>query len=409
MKRRSLLKTGSSLLSLPLLLNANDLHASSKAPKDVSTPEGRAMYLQRTLKKICGDLGPRPIGSPDYEKSAEIVKDELARSLPTAYLDTFPFERWKLNGDAELLIGDQWYEAYPSHGSSGTPPVGITGILVENKENGLAYSVINPMTEKPIGYIAVFPTGTARPRPYYSFGQDVKCLPIFTVGNQDRPAFENALARKTLVTMKADVKFIPDTKTSNVVGTLPGSSKEEIVLIAHLDTVYNTQGANDNTATVIVMMMLAHALAGTVPDKTITFLATTGEEYNKLGAINYVERRKREGTLDDIAYVFNVDSWTWGPNLVIYSDDVELWNTVTEIDRKVNPKGVPTLQPDGFWLDARPFRETGARALSFSSGGLDVSTFCWHRPDDIPANVSVELSEVGYQILSSFIGQVMGL
>ena len=234
MKRRSLLQTGSSLISLPMLMNAGDIHASSKAPKDVSTPEGRALYLQRMLKKICGDLGPRPIGCPDYDKSAEIVRSELARSLPVAFLDTFTYERWKLNGDAEFLIGDQWYEAYPSHGSNGTPPEGVTGILTEHKEDGLSYAVINPMTEKPYGYIAIYETGTARPRPYYSFAQEVKCPPIFTLGSQDKPALEKALARKTLVTMKADVEFIPDTKTSNVVGTLPGSSKEEIVLIARV-------------------------------------------------------------------------------------------------------------------------------------------------------------------------------
>ncbi len=407
-----MLTAGTSLLTLPALMNTSCSGGTTQAPKaveDMSTPDGRAAYLARMLKAICDDLGPRPLGSPDYQKSAELVKQDLARSIPDAFLDTFTYERWKLNGDAELMVGGQWVEAYPSHGSSGTHPKGLTGLLVENTENGLAYSLINPMTEKPIGYIAVYATGTARPRPYYTFGQEPKCPPVFTVGIQDQPLLEQAAADQTLVSMKADVEFIPDTETSNVVATIPGQSDEEMVLIAHLDTVYNTQGANDNTATVIVQMMLAHALAGTTPKKTITFLATTGEEYGKLGAINYVERRRREGTLDKIAYVFNVDSWTWGHNLIVYSDDRELWNIVEEIDKDLNPKGYPSLSPDGYWLDARPFRETGARALSFCTGGLDVSTFCWHRPEDISANVSVELADVGYQIYSAFVDRVMDM
>ena len=107
--------------------------------------------------------------------------------------------------------------------------------------------------------------------------------------------------------MKSVVEFIPDTETKNVVGTLPGHSTDEILFLAHLDTVYNTQGANDNTASVIAMLMLAHSVSGIKPQKTLTFVATEGEEYNKLGAINYAERRKRAGTYGNIKFLVNFD------------------------------------------------------------------------------------------------------
>ena len=155
--------------------------------------------------------------------------------------------------------------------------------------------------------------------------------------------------------------------------------------------------------------MLAHALAGTRPKKTITFIATEGEEYDKLGAINYVERRKREGTLQNIKFVFNFDSFTWGPDLVIMSEDEELISLVKTLDSKYNKKGTPEMGTgDGFWLDARPFRETGARALSITSGGSET-LLVWHRPNDIAENVPFEYAETNFLVFNELIEHLQDL
>lgn len=377
----------------------------------VETPEKRAEYLAKLLKALCTDLGPHPIGSPEYDKAALIVKKEMEKSLPIVELDTFTYERWVMRSEPEFYVGDRWLEVYPGHGTSGTSPEGIIGILKKiDDEGGIPYGVADVSSGDIKAYVTFAPRGNARPRPYYSYNRKPKCPPIFIIGKQDVPVLEDAVENEVPVRMNVQIDFIPNTPTSNVVGILPGESKDEIVFLAHLDTVYPSPGANDNTATVIIMLMWAHALAETRPKKTLTFIATTGEEYGKLGAINYVEKRKREGTLQNIKFVFNFDSFTWGPNLVVFSKDKELISLVYELDRRYNKKGVPEPgDGDGFWLDARPFRETSARALSISSVGYDVADFCWHRPNDIPENVPVECAEIGFLIFNEFIKRVQDM
>ncbi|MFC1551254.1 M28 family metallopeptidase [Candidatus Latescibacterota bacterium] len=376
----------------------------------VATPESREEYLASMLKALCTDIGPHPIGSTEYDLAAEIVKNEMQRSLPKVELDTFLYERWMLTSEPELYIGDRWIEAYPAHGSSGTPSSGITGIPKKiDDPGGIPYGVTDPESGEILGYITFSKYGNARPSPYYSFEKEPHCPPIFIIGKQDIPVLDTAVENGTPVRMNVGVEYIPDSPTCNVVGNLPGESTDEIVFLAHLDTVYNTPGANDNTATVIMMLMWAHALAGSRPKKTMTFIATNGEEYNKLGAVNYVERRKKEGTLGNIKFVFNFDSFTWGPNVVAHSDDGELLSIVHELNGVHNKKGIVRNTGDGFWLDARPFRETGARALSFNTEGNDIADFAWHRPLDIPENVSVEYVETFYLLMIDFIRRIDNL
>jgi Zn-dependent M28 family amino/carboxypeptidase len=238
----------------------------------------------------------------------------------------------------------------------------------------------------------------------------VKCPPVFIIGQYDLPVLEDAVGKKTPVRLYAEVDFIPNTPSCNVVGTLPGKSADEVLCLAHLDTVYSSQGANDNTASVIVMLMLAHALKGAKLNKTMTFVATSGEEYNKLGAVNYANRREKEGTYDAIKYLINFDSVTWGPHIQIYSQDEGLKEVMHTIDKDLKLQGRPELiDSDGFELDGRPFRETGARAMYVGSTGYDNKIYCWHRPQDTPENVPLDAAEISFLLFHKFMKRLQDM
>ena len=411
MDRRNFINfVGKSALISSLL---NSCAVKEKLPDSrhlVDTPESRAEYLEKILKALCTDLGPHPIGSPEYDKAALIVKKEMEKALPIVELDTFTFERWLLKGEPEFYIGDRRMETYPGHGTAGTPEGGITGILKEiDDEGGVPYGVIESSSGEIKAYVTVSRHEYAVPLPYYSFKKNVKSLPTFNIGQNDEYIIKEAVEKGTPVRLHAEVEFIPDTPTSNVVGILPGESEEDVVFLAHLDTVYNTMGANDNTASLIMMLMLAHAFSGIHHKKTLTFVATTGEEYDKLGAINYVEMRRKEGTLTNIKWVFNYDSITWGPNIKIFSEDEELCTLFRTIDQELNIDGTPELiESDGFQLDARPFRETGARAVYFNSGGYDNGNV-WHRPEDVPESVPFDCVEICFLLCEEFIKRVQDM
>ncbi|MCD6308402.1 MAG: M28 family peptidase, partial [Candidatus Latescibacteria bacterium] len=192
----------------------------------------------------------------------------MGKALPVTGLDAFTFERWVLHGKPELLAGKTPVETFPGHGTSGTPPDGLTGIVKAHGKDGIPFVVIDGKTGGEIAYITVSTYGRAVPLPYYSFNRTVGCPPFFNVGRQDVPVIERAAADGVPVTLRDEVEFIPDTPTGSVFGVLPGKTADEILFIAHLDTVYNSPGANDNTASVIAMLMLAHAFSGTTPEKT---------------------------------------------------------------------------------------------------------------------------------------------
>ncbi len=407
MRRRnfiSLSAAASAGLILPGCGKRNDAVSSSATLVD--TPEKRRKYLESMLDEICG-LGPRPIGSPAMRKSAEIVERELKRSLPQVELDNFELVRWILHEQPELTIGGTTLEAFPAHGSAGTPGEGLRGVLKRSGENvKSAPYTLTGSRGNALAYISVSPYGRAVPRPWYNFGLEFGCLPVFNLGRQDSLLAEEAVEKGLPVVLKDSVEFKSGSNCCNVAGHIPGRSGQEILFIAHLDTVYNTPGANDNTASVIAMVMLAHALAGQTLERGVTFLATSGEEYNKAGAEHYAARRRGEGTYDKIRFLVNVDSATWGPDMQISTSDDQLWQTIQEIDTQLELPGAPVLSgPDGFALDGRPFRDTGARAMYVNSTGYELSHL-WHRPEDTPETVPADCAEIFFRLMLEYLNRI---
>src|SRR4030067_282195 len=80
--------------------------------------------------------------------------------------------------------------------------------------------------------------------------------------------------------------------------------------------VSGARGGNANIASVIVMLMMAHAAAaGTAFNHTLTFVATDAEEFGMLGANHYGAKRAADGTMKNIRDVANFASLTSGTQL----------------------------------------------------------------------------------------------
>ncbi len=104
--------------------------------------------------------------------------------------------------------------------------------------------------------------------------------------------------------------------TANVVGRLPGLTRQQLVLCAHYDTKVDTPGASDNASGVAVMLALAEELCRQEQPYSLEFVAFTNEEYLPLGDDEYVRRRGH--TFDHIDAVLNFDAvgLRSGPNTV---------------------------------------------------------------------------------------------
>ena len=115
------------------------------------------------------------------------------------------------------------------------------------------------------------------------------------------------------------------TTLCNIIGFIPGSKPEwtdqAVVLCAHYDHLglgwpvvrqgnegKIHYGADDNASGVAVLLELAHTMANSVkPERSIVFIAFTGEESGLLGSSYYVQNLKKN-RLKNIIAVINLDT-----------------------------------------------------------------------------------------------------
>jgi peptidase M28-like protein len=108
-------------------------------------------------------------------------------------------------------------------------------------------------------------------------------VPTFSTGLRDGLAARDAIADATAagaaphVKLMLDVARVPGLKSGTVWATLPGTTDEQVMVVAHRDGWF--EGANDNATGVATMLGIAEYFAKIPKEqrhRTITFLGTTG-------------------------------------------------------------------------------------------------------------------------------------
>lgn len=366
--------------------------------RELDTAERRAAYLREMLDALCARIGPRPSGSKGFDTGIEIVERELRRALPVVMRDSLRFRRWAVTGKPYFIVGDRALETYVADNSPETPGREVSGTL----RKAAQYEVVDA------GGRTVARAGISE------FGRAIVTMhsggdgaALFNIGRQDVEVLDRAIRERTPVRAHARVKWIDNVESSSIAGTLPGHSKEEILIVAHADTKYNTPGANDNTASLIAMLMLAHAIPVAKPARTVSFLATTGEELTFFGAKHYAETRRAAGTLRNIKYCVNLDSLTYGPNLQINTTSAGLAKMILDIHRDLRIGTAPKVFERDDTMDSAPFLASGARTVHLNSRGDDARTLpLWHRPEDTGETIKPEFVESSFRVLLELIARL---
>lgn len=403
MKRRNVLKALGGALAAPAMVRCSSAEPSS-AWSTIDTPGKREAYISRLLEEVCTDIGPHPAGTPEFDRVAAVFEREMKRSLPEVEQVGFDMEAWRLTGTPLFRVGDTELECCPYYGTPGTSSNGVAGIL---RKNGGGYTIIDPDSGERRAFIAINSYGraiTSKDKRWTS-----PSLTRFGLGKQDVPILDKAVQEKTPVFAQAEVEYLPLVSSSSVAGTLPGTSKQEILFVAHIDSVYTGPGANDNMASAIVMLMLAHAAAAKIkPERTVTFIATGAEEYGYLGSRKCAQIREKAGTMGDITHVVNFDSLTWGPNLQVQSADADMRDLIESIHEDLNIGTTPEyIDRSGYTMDSMPFEPSGAKAVYINSRGYDERTLpVYHRIDDNAESVPLDCAELGFTVFEEFIRRV---
>jgi hypothetical protein len=390
-------------LAFLMISNKWSFAESSLSSDLVASAQQRQEYTLSLLKQLVTDIGPRPSGSKAYAKAAKVVLKEMQHSLPEVNYDKYEFDDWGPVSSSDLIVGGQHIEAIPQKRGFGTPAEGVRGVF---RKDGIGYVIIDEQSAQILAYFSVNHYGRAIAGS--GNGNLDKSIPVFGLGKQDIPLLERGAKNKLKAWIKSEYKPVHKAQGINVIGRIPGKSKNEILIIAHLDTIFNTPGANDNAASVIVMLMLAHAASGREHNHTITFIASDSEEYVFEGAYHYAEGRIADNTMKDIKYVLNFDSLTYGPNLWINSKDQGIKDMIRDIHKDLNIESSPIYgENDGFVMDSLPFKPSGAKALHANSRGYDEKTLpVYHRPDDTADKVPLDCVEISFKVFDEFIKRV---
>lgn len=386
-----------------LMLSNKWSFAESISSNLVSTAHKRQEYTKDLLKKLVTDIGPRLSGSKAYAKAAKIVHKEMQHSLPNVFFDKYQFDDWGTISGSDLIVGGQHIEAIPQKRGHGTPIEGVKGIFVKI---GSAYAITDELSGKTLAYFSVSQYGKAIAGS--APGDLDKSVPVFGLGKQDILLLDRSAKNKLSAWIKSEYHPKHTVPGINVIGRLPGKSNKEILIIAHLDTIFNTPGANDNAASVIVMLMLAHAASGRENNHTMTFIASDSEEYGYEGAYHYANGRIADNTIKNIQYVLNFDSLTYGPNLWINSKDQGIKDMIGDIHTDLKIESKPIFgENDGFVMDSLPFKPSSARALHANSRGYDEKTLpVYHRPDDTADKVPLDCVEIAFNVFDEFIKRI---
>ena len=374
----------------------------------VETPEKRAEYFAKMLKVLCADLGPHPSGTAAYEKAARLMHRELEAAVPIAFLDRY-LDFWATVPRPEIIHRGKRLAVGVAENCAGTSDAGFNGVIKHIEKDGVPYGIVDEATGEVAAYIAVSKDVVVQPE--YLIGDDVLSLPRFIIGIRDVPFVEMLVKGEEQVQVRLRVVYAPEVPTYNVVGTLPGKHSDEILVMAHADSVIMTEGANDNTATAIVMLMLAHAFSGTTPNRTLTFLLTGSEEYGCLGAGHYVKRRAVEGTTGRLRFVVNSDSLTYGPNMWASTEDREMMSLVKAIHEDLDMRMEPIYSDEACWMnDAACFRSISpsVRGINFNSRGYDTLA-ANHTPDDNAGNVPHDCAESSFRVLRELVNRLQDL
>lgn len=173
----------------------------------------------------------------------------------------------------------------------------------------------------------------------------------------------------------------------NVIATLPGKSKEKIVIGGHLDSWDLATGAIDNGIGSFAVLDIARTFQQLKikPEKTIEFVLFMGEEQGLLGSRHYVKEAIRKKELEKIGYMINLDMTNNANGTITYGRK--------EVEDFMRSTGVIAAQYDttyqntfnsaaGLHSDHQPFMLSGVPVLAFAGSLPQQALQCYHADCD---------------------------
>ncbi|MDP6580721.1 MAG: alpha/beta hydrolase domain-containing protein, partial [Vicinamibacterales bacterium] len=166
--------------------------------------------------------------------------------------------------------------------------------------------------------------------------------PTFSLGGEDGTALREAIELGAVrVRIDLDVEMVEGLQTANVVGELPGTTDETIIIVSHRDGWF--EGANDNASGVSTALVLAEYFASRPQSerrRTIRFVGSPGHHNSGRVGIQWMVDNA-ESVFENAALLLNLEH-TAGMQTLRYGNSLEWTNQTAPFMWYVG--GSPALQ-----------------------------------------------------------------
>lgn len=299
-------------------------------------------HLER-LQQIADDNGGnRAVGRPGYDASVEYVSQVLRAKgfdVATPQFSVRVFETEK----PALTVAGTSIAAETLRFSAGTPPEGVSGPLVAAPTDETPGCVPADYDGLPVkGAVVLVDRGSCPFSEKQSIAATLGALGLIVADNVDEKSMPATLGEDTdvkipvvgvskadgarlraapgAVTLTVDASTTAITARNVIAQTKTGSTSDVVMVGAHLDSVPEGPGINDNGSGVAAVLATAAALGSSPEVKhAVRFAFWGAEEIGTVGSKKYVQSLSVD-QLTDIALYLNFDMLA-SPNVGYFTYD----------------------------------------------------------------------------------------
>ncbi|QBI52869.1 M20/M25/M40 family metallo-hydrolase [Streptomonospora litoralis] len=331
--RRLACAGASATLVLGLGLAPGTAHADAAVLPTLVTTDGIREHVENlsTIAEYNG--GNRATNTPGYDVAADYVVDQLKRAGYRPKRDTYDYEMWQEHSEPVLTqVAPEQREFSPGDdfitmNYSGAGDVTAAGVPVDYDSTDSGCTA-DDFSGFPDGAVAIVKRGSCTFQAKTANAAEAGAGGIVIVNNVEGPlngtvGEESAIPSVGATTETGDalvaagdalevhlkVDSSVTTRTSyNIIAQTRGGAKDNVVMVgAHLDSVPEGPGMNDNASGVATILETAQQLAKLgKPNNRVRFAFWGTEEQGLIGSTKYVEQLKQR-QLDRIALYLNFD------------------------------------------------------------------------------------------------------
>ncbi len=452
-------------LGLALALTVVACGAPGPIPSVARLPDARTVAAAITEDGLRGRLEElaaategsdqyRAVGSVAYDRAATLVEQELRAAGWTVTSDAYDGAAFVDEGDSSLAVAGRTFGTDDLRPLIFAPPGDVEGPVVpidlvaparlpapgatDPGGKGCAVTHYGDLPENAIvvvrsgdclrrdqvvaaqqagaaAFVAVYPAAPAGLvyRPTLIEPRFLE-IPAAGVSRAALDALVEAAAAGGTARLVTRARTV-SAPTRSVIAELPGSQAGPVIMLgAHLDSVLDGPGINDDGSGVAALLEIARALGGTRPRATIRMAFWSGEELGLHGSVRYATALSAESARAILVYA-NVDMIASPNGFAGVYDEAgapagsavahELLAAAVE-----RAGGTPVGVDLGGGSDHYGFDEAGVATAGVFSGASDPVSdeqaaasgavagrpgdSCYHQPCDDVANANVRLARV---------------